>query len=29
VVLTAAYQTKVKLFGNLSACIDFEASSRK
>ena len=29
VVLTAAYQTKVKLFGNVSACIDFEASSRK
>lgn len=29
VVLTAAYQTKVKLFGNLSACIDFEASSGK
>jgi len=29
VVLTAAYQTKVKLFGNLSACIDFEASSSK
>lgn len=27
VVLTASYQTKVKLFGNLSACIDFEASS--
>ena len=29
VVLTASYQTKVKLFGNLSACIDFEASSGK
>ena len=29
VVLSASYQTKVKLFGNLSACIDFEASSRK
>jgi len=29
VVLTASYQTKVKLFGNLSACIDFEASSSK
>ena len=29
VVLTAAYQTKVKLFGNLNACIDFEASSGK
>ena len=29
VVLTANYQTKVKLFGNLSACIDFEASSSK
>lgn len=29
VVLSASYQTKVKLFGNLSACIDFEASSSK
>lgn len=29
VVLTASYQTKVKLFGNLNACIDFEASSSK
>ena len=29
VVLTANYQTRVKLFGNLSACIDFEASSSK
>ena len=29
VVLRASYQTKVKLFGNLSACIDFEASSSK
>lgn len=29
VVLTASYQTKVKLFGNLSACIDFEARSSK
>jgi len=29
VVLTANYQSKVKLFGNLSACIDFEASSSK
>jgi hypothetical protein len=29
VVLNASYQTKVKLFGNLSACIDFEASSSK
>lgn len=28
-VLTAVYQTKVKLFGNVSACIDFEASSGK
>jgi len=27
VIITAAYSTKVKLFGNLSACIDFEASS--
>lgn len=26
-LLTVAYSTKVKLFGNLSACIDFEASS--
>jgi Domain of unknown function (DUF4845) len=26
-LLTAAYSTKIKLFGNLSACIDFEASS--
>ncbi|MGQ0579885.1 MAG: DUF4845 domain-containing protein [Betaproteobacteria bacterium] len=29
VVLTASYQNKIRLFGNLSACIDFEASSRK
>jgi len=29
VVLSASYQTKVKLFGNLSACIDFEPSSGK
>ncbi len=29
VVLTASYQTRVKLFGNLSACIDFEARSSK
>jgi len=29
VVLSASYQTKVKLFGNLSACIDFEARSSK
>jgi hypothetical protein len=29
VVLTAAYSTKIKLFGNLSACIDFVASSDK
>ena len=29
VVLSASYQTKVNLFGNLSACIDFEASSSK
>lgn len=28
-ILSASYQTKVKLFGNLSACIDFEASSGK
>jgi hypothetical protein len=27
VVLTAAFSTKVKLFGNLSACIDFVATS--
>ena len=27
IVLTANYSTKVKLFGNLSACIDFAASS--
>jgi hypothetical protein len=27
-VIVAAYSTKVKLFGNLSACIDFEASSK-
>jgi uncharacterized protein DUF4845 len=29
VLLTASYETKVKLFGNLNACIDFEASSSK
>jgi Tfp pilus assembly major pilin PilA len=29
VLLTASYQTKVKLFGNLNACIDFEPSSGK
>jgi hypothetical protein len=29
VVITASYSTKIKLFGNLSACIDFEASSAK
>ncbi len=29
VVLTAAYSTKIKLFGNLSACIDFVATSGK
>ncbi len=29
VVLSASYQTKVRLFGNLSACIDFEARSSK
>ena len=29
VVLSASYQTEVKLFGNLSACIDFEPSSGK
>ena len=29
VVLSASYQTKVTLFGNLSACIDFEPSSGK
>lgn len=28
VVITASYSTKIKLFGNLSACIDFEASSK-
>jgi hypothetical protein len=28
VLITAAYSTKIKLFGNLSACIDFEASSK-
>ena len=27
VTLRAAYSTKIKLFGNLSACIDFVASS--
>jgi hypothetical protein len=26
-LLTAAYSTKIKIFGNLSACLDFEASS--
>ncbi len=26
-ILTAAYSTKIKLFANLNACIDFEASS--
>lgn len=29
VILTAVYSTKIKLFANLSACIDFEASSGK
>jgi len=29
VVLTAAYSTKIPLFGNLSACIDFVATSGK
>ncbi len=29
VILSASYQTKVKLFGNLSACIDFEARSSR
>jgi hypothetical protein len=28
VVISATWSTRVKLFGNLSACIDFEASSR-
>ena len=28
VLLSAAYQTKIKLFGNLSACIDFEPRSK-
>jgi hypothetical protein len=27
VILRAAYSTKIKLFGNLSACIDFVATS--
>lgn len=27
VTLTAAYSSKIKLFGNLSACIDFVATS--
>ena len=27
VLLSTAYSTKIKLFGNLSACIDFVASS--
>ena len=27
VVLRANYSTKIKLFGNLNACIDFAASS--
>lgn len=27
-VITASYSTKIKLFGNLSACIDFEATSK-
>jgi hypothetical protein len=27
VVLRAVYSTKIKLFGNLSACIDFAPSS--
>lgn len=27
-VITATWSTKVKLFGNLSACIDFEATSK-
>lgn len=29
VILSASYQTKVRLFGNLSACIDFEARSSR
>jgi hypothetical protein len=29
VLLTASYETKVRLFGNLNACIDFEPSSGK
>jgi hypothetical protein len=28
VILSAAYQTKIKLFGNLNACIDFEPRSQ-
>ena len=28
VLLSAAYQTKIKLFGNLNACIDFEPRSK-
>ena len=27
-LLSAAYQTKIKLFGNLNACIDFEPRSQ-
>ena len=27
VILSAAYSTRIKMVGNLSACIDFEASS--
>jgi hypothetical protein len=27
IVLTAVYSTKIKLFGNLNACIDFVATS--
>lgn len=28
-ILSAVYSTKIKLFANLNACIDFEASSGK
>ncbi|HEY5930621.1 MAG TPA: DUF4845 domain-containing protein [Burkholderiales bacterium] len=28
-LITASYSTKIKLFGNLSACIDFVATSAK
>ncbi|HEX7813074.1 MAG TPA: DUF4845 domain-containing protein [Burkholderiales bacterium] len=29
IIITAAYSTKIKLFGNLSACIDFVAIGGK